>query len=52
MGYYTIRLDEKYKDITTIVTELGKLQYNVLPMGMVMYGDIFQDKANEILGDI
>ena len=41
MVYYIIQIDAKSKDITTIVTEFGKLKYNVLPMGMVMSGDIF-----------
>ena len=36
MGYYTIRLDAKSKDITTIVTEFGKFLYNVLPMVIVI----------------
>ena len=52
MGYYTIQLGTKLKDITTIVTEFGNLQYNVLPMVKVMSGDIFQDKSNELLCDI
>ena len=52
MGYYTIQLDAKSKDITTIVTEFGKFRYNVLPMGLVSSGDIFQAKVNELLGDI
>ena len=52
MGYYTIRLDAKSKDITTIVTEFGKFRYNVLPMGMCVSGDIFQAKVYDLLGDI
>ena len=52
MGYYTIQLDEKYKYVMTIVTEFGKLQYNVLPMGMVMSGYIFLYKVNKIIGNI
>ena len=52
MGYYTIQLDAESKDITTIVTEFGKFRYNVLPMGLVSSGDIFQAKVNELLGDI
>ena len=51
-GYYTIQLGTKYKDITTTVTEFIKFQYNVFPMGMVMSGDIFQAKVNELLGNI
>ena len=52
MGYYTIQLDEKYKYVMTIVTEFGKLQYNVLPMGLGISGDIFQTKVNKILVNI
>ncbi len=52
MGYYTIQLDAESKDITTIVTEFGKFRYNMLPMGLVSSGNIFQAKVNELLGDI
>ena len=53
MGYYTIQLSPKSKDLTTIVTEFGKFRYNVLPMGLCISGDIFQAKVNELLlGDI
>ena len=36
----------------TIVTECGKFRYNSLPMGMYASVDIFQSKADEMLGDI
>jgi hypothetical protein len=53
MGYYTIQLSPKSKDLTTIVTEFGKYRFNVLPMGLgILSGDIFQAKVNELLGDI
>jgi len=52
MGYYTIQLSPKSKDLTTIVTEFGKFRYNVLPMGLCISGDIFQAKVNELLRDI
>ena len=32
--------------------EFGRFQYNVLPMGIFMSGDIFQYKFNKLLGDI
>ena len=51
MGYYTIQLDAKSKDIMTIVAKSRKFQYNVLPTGMGIYGDIFQAKVNKLLGD-
>ena len=52
MGYYTIQIDAKPKDIMTIVTEFRKFQYNVLPMEMVISGDIFQTKVNELIENI
>ena len=52
MGYYKIQLNAKFNDITTILTEFGKFQYNVLLKEMVMYGDIFQAKVNKLLSDV
>ena len=52
MGYYTIQLSPKSKDLMTIVTEFGKFRYNVLPMGLCISGDNSQAKVNELLGDI
>jgi len=52
MGYYTIKLNARSRDIMTIVTEFGKFQYNTLPMGMCISGDIFSAKINELLGDL
>ena len=52
MGYYTIQLSPGAQDLTTIVTEFGKFQYNVIPMGLCVSGNIFQAKVNELLGDI
>ena len=37
--------------MTTIVTKFGKFRYNRLPMEMCALGDIFQAKADELLGD-
>ena len=52
MGYYTIRLPPASQDTIKIVTEFGKFRYNRLPVGMCASGDIFQDKVDELLGDI
>ena len=52
MGYYTIRFFNMSQEMTTIVTKFGKFGYNRLPMGMCASGDIFQDKLDELLGDI
>ena len=38
--------------MTNIVTEFGKFIYNRLPMGLCASGYIFQDKLDELLGDI
>ena len=50
--YYTIRIYPSDQDMTTIVTEIGKLIYNRLPIGMCYLGDIFQVRVDELLGDI
>ena len=47
-----IQIYAKSKDITTVVTEFIKFQYNVLPMGMGISGYIFQAEFNELLGCI
>ena len=52
MGNYTISISPASQDMTTIVTEFGKLRYNFLPMGMCTLGDIFQAKVDKLLGDI
>lgn len=52
MGYWTIRLDPETRDMTTITTEWGKFQYNVLPMGFVISGDVFQSRVMDLLGAI
>ena len=38
--------------MTTIVTELGKFRYNLLPMGMFASRGISQPKLDKLLGDI
>ena len=52
MVYYNIRISTASQYMTTIVTEFGKFIYNRLPIGICAYGDIFQAKVDEILGDI
>ena len=52
MGYYSIRLFYVIEDMMRIVTEFGKFWYNRLPTGMFASGGIFQDKLDDVLGDI
>ena len=40
------------RNVITIFTELGKLIYNRVLIGMCAYGYIFQSKVDELLGDI
>ena len=52
MGYYTIDISPKSCDHKNIVTEFWKFRYNRVPMGLCAFGDIFQAKVGELLGDI
>ena len=52
MGYYNIRLFPAIQDMTPIITELEKIEYNCLPVGMCAFVDIFQDKLDKLLRDI
>ena len=52
MIYYNRRIYPASQGKMKIVTEFGKFKYNRLPMGMCDYGDIFQAKVDELLGDI
>ena len=52
-GYYTIRLLPASQDMTTIVTAVGKLRYNILPMDMCYSRYIyFKAKVENLLGGI
>ena len=52
MVYYNISLSLASHDMTTIVTENFKLDYNCLPMSMCASGDIFRAKLYKLIGDI
>ena len=52
IGYYTIYISPEIHYLTTIVTEFGKSRYNRVPMVLCASNEIFQAKADNILGDI
>jgi hypothetical protein len=52
MGYYNIRLTPDASSLCTIVTPWGKYKYLRLPMGISCAPDIFQDRMNDLLGDL
>ena len=52
MGYYTIRISPSSQDMTTIVTEVGKFRYNILPMGMCASEAIFQANVDKLFCEI
>ena len=47
-GYYHIELSAKSKELSTIVTQWGKYEYQRLPMGLCNSPDIFQEKMSEL----
>ena len=51
-GYYQMPLDGPSKKKCTIVLPWGKYEYQVLPMGICVAGDIFQERMNELLGHL
>ena len=48
MGYYHLELNEKSKELCTIVLPFGKFEYQRIPMGLCNSPDIFQEKMNEL----
>ena len=51
-GYYQMPLDEESKKLCTIVLPFGKFEYQVLPMGICIAGDVFQERMNELFGHL
>ena len=52
MRYYTISISPAIQDMTTIVTEFGKFEYNRLPVSIWASGDIFHAKVDGLIHDI
>ena len=52
MGYYHIELMPFSKSLCTIVTPLGKYEYQHLPMGLCNAPDIFQEHMFELFSDL
>ena len=48
MGYYHIELSAKSKEISKIVSQWGKYEYQQLPMGLCNSPDIFHEKMSEL----
>ena len=51
MGYYAMEMDDFAKKVCTIVLPWVFYQYSMLPMGLIVATDIFQDRMNTLLGD-
>ena len=52
MGYWGMELSKKAKEYCTIICPWGMYTYNVLPMGCVNSGDVFQARMNKLLYDL
>jgi hypothetical protein len=52
MQYYTFKLDEELRDLTTIVTPFGRYRYKVLPMGLKCSPDFAQEPMENIFRNV
>ena len=51
-GYWHQTLDEASSYLTTFNTEVGRYRFAVMPFGITVAGDIFQQKLDECFGHI
>ena len=51
-GYWHQKLDEASSFLTTFNTELGRIWYTIMPFGITVAGDVFQQKLDQYVGDI
>ena len=51
-GYHQIKLDEDSRHLTAFASELGTLEYCVVPQGLSVSGDVFCRMTDSILADI
>jgi transposase InsO family protein len=52
MGYYSMPLSEKSKQLCTTVLPWGLYRYNALPMGIKPAADIFQERMSHLFSDL
>ena len=51
-GYWHQKLDEASSFLTTFNTELGRFRYTIIPFGITVAGDVFQQKLDQCFGHI
>ena len=51
-GYWHQTLDEASSYLTTFNTEVGRYRFAVMPFGITVAGDVFQQKLDECFGHI
>ena len=51
-GYWHQELDETSSFLTIFNTEIGRFQYTVIPFGITVAGDVFQQKLDQCFGHI
>ena len=52
MGYLSMPLDDLAKEVTTIITQWGLYEHQVLPQGVMPATDIFQHRMCSLFADM